>query len=89
MLASLFTWPGGSAGRSCRTEVEEAADQSGITVSHQIDLVPFDKLLRYVGRKMPIDILGVVVSCGGLGTIKRKADQTELPRRDVTLADSR
>eukprot|EP00878_Enallax_costatus_P039208 GHUV01044768.1.p1 GENE.GHUV01044768.1~~GHUV01044768.1.p1 ORF type:complete len:587 (+),score=180.53 GHUV01044768.1:1086-2846(+) len=71
-----------------RTEVEEAADQSGITVSHQVDVVPFDKLLRYVGRKMPVDILGVVVSCGGLGTIKRKADQTELPRRDVTLADS-
>lgn len=45
--------------------------------------------MRYVSRKMPVDIMGVVTSCGSLGTIKRKADQTELPRRDVTLADSR
>jgi replication factor A1 len=38
---------------------------------------------------MPVDVLGVVTHCGQLGTIKRKADNSELPRRDVTIADSR
>jgi hypothetical protein len=39
--------------------------------------------------QMPVDVLGVVTHCGQLGTIKRKADNSELPRRDVTIADSR
>uniref|UniRef100_A0A383VJ14 Replication protein A subunit n=1 Tax=Tetradesmus obliquus TaxID=3088 RepID=A0A383VJ14_TETOB len=71
-----------------RTEVEEAADQGGIDGAAQVELVPLDKLPRFVGRKMPVDVLGVVTHCGPLGTIKRKADNSELPRRDVTIADS-
>jgi hypothetical protein len=43
--------------------------------------------LRFL--QMPVDVLGVVTQCGQLGTIKRKADNSELPRRDVTIADSR
>lgn len=46
-------------------------------------------LLLLLLLQMPVDVLGVVVACGQLGTIKRKADNTELPRRDVTIADSR
>ncbi|KAF8058336.1 RPA1B [Scenedesmus sp. PABB004] len=71
-----------------RTEITEAADQGGIIVSHVLDLVPIDKLPRHVGRKATVDVLGVVTACGALGTIKRKADATEVPRRDVTLADA-
>lgn len=35
-----------------RTEVEEAADQSGINADLVLDLVPFDKLMKHVGRKV-------------------------------------
>ena len=36
-----------------------------------------------------MDVVGIVVSCGALGTVKRKSDSTELVRRDITLADQR
>lgn len=71
-----------------RTEVEEAADQSGINADLVLDLVPFDKLMKHVGRKAPVDVMGVVTAVGPLGTIKRKVDSSELMRRDITLADS-
>jgi hypothetical protein len=32
--------------------VEEAADQGGIDISSAVDLVPLDKLPRFVGRKV-------------------------------------
>ena len=35
-----------------RTEVEEAKDQSGISADLQVDLVPFDKLVKHIGRKV-------------------------------------
>jgi hypothetical protein len=36
----------------CRTEVEEAKDQSGISADLVVDLVPFDKLTKHIGRKV-------------------------------------
>jgi hypothetical protein len=39
--------------------------------------------------QMTIDILGVVVEVKPLGSVKRKTDQVELSRRDVTLLDQR
>ncbi len=39
--------------------------------------------------QMLVDVLGVVVSVGASGTVKRKSDMSELARRDVTLADKR
>lgn len=35
----------------------------------------------------PVDIMGVVVGLGSVGTIKRKTSGEELSRRDVTLVD--
>jgi hypothetical protein len=35
-----------------RTEVEEAKDQSGISTDLAVDLVPFDKLTKHIGRKV-------------------------------------
>lgn len=37
----------------------------------------------------PVDVLGMVLSVGPLGTIKRRADNSELQRRDVTIGDAR
>jgi replication factor A1 len=36
----------------------------------------------------PIDVIGVVVSVGAIGSVKRKVDNSDLTRRDITLADS-
>jgi replication factor A1 len=35
----------------------------------------------------PIDVLGVITSVGTIGSIKRKADNSDVTRRDITLAD--
>lgn len=37
----------------------------------------------------PVDVMGVVMAVGAAGTIKRKANNEEVWRRDVTLADNR
>jgi hypothetical protein len=38
---------------TCRTEVEEAADQSGIEMAApQVDLVSIDKLPNHINRKV-------------------------------------
>ncbi|GBF93866.1 replication A 70 kDa DNA-binding subunit B [Raphidocelis subcapitata] len=71
-----------------RTEVEEAADQGGIDVSVAADIVPLDRLPAYIGRKTNVDVLGVVLALGPPGTVKRRADNSELPRRDVTIGDT-
>ncbi len=39
--------------------------------------------------QVPVDVMGVVVSVGSSGTVKRKSDSSELARRDITLADKR
>lgn len=36
-----------------------------------------------------VDVVGVLVECKPLGSVKRKTDQVELSRRDVTLVDQR
>ncbi len=38
---------------------------------------------------MVVDVVGVATTVTPLGSVKRKFDQTELQRRDVTLVDSR
>ena len=38
---------------------------------------------------MPVDILAVVKEVQPLGSVKRKSDGTDLPRRDLTLVDQR
>jgi replication factor A1 len=39
--------------------------------------------------KVPVDVMGVVVALGPLGSVKRKSDNSDLQRRDVTLVDQR
>lgn len=36
-----------------------------------------------------IDLMGVVTDVGQLGSVKRKSDNSELSRRDITLLDTR
>ncbi len=39
--------------------------------------------------QMMVDLIGVVMDVKPLGSVKRKTDQTELSRRDITLVDQR
>lgn len=39
--------------------------------------------------QMLVDVLGVVAEVRPLGSVKRKTDQVELSRRDITLVDQR
>ncbi|KXZ50509.1 hypothetical protein GPECTOR_16g684 [Gonium pectorale] len=70
------------------TEVSEAADQDTTAMTAAVDVTPIEMLPRRVGGRALVDVAGVVLSLGPLGTVKRKADSSELPRRDVTLGDS-
>jgi len=60
-------------------------------VQHMQCMKPADaQLLQRLANmllQMTVDVLGVVSHCSSLGTVKRKADQSEVPRRDVTLVD--
>ncbi|EFJ46650.1 hypothetical protein VOLCADRAFT_105399 [Volvox carteri f. nagariensis] len=70
-----------------RTEVTEAADQDTSSMTAAVEITPIEVLPRRVGGRMPVDVMGVVLALGPLGTVKRKADSSELPRRDITLGD--
>lgn len=37
----------------------------------------------------PFDVMGMITSVGTVGSVKRKADNSDVNRREVTLADSR
>lgn len=52
-----------------------------------VKLVPFEQLPKFVNRRATVDLCGIITSVGPPGSIKRKADNTELPKRDVTLVD--
>lgn len=54
-----------------------------------VEICPIEMLPRRVGARAAVDVMGVVLALGSLGTVKRKADSSELPRRDVTLGDMR
>lgn len=72
---------------SDRSEVWEAANQDTSAMTAAVSIVPIEQLLKHVTRKAPVDVLGVVTALGPLGTIKRKADNMEVHRREVTLVD--
>jgi hypothetical protein len=42
-----------------------------------------------ISLQMTVDVLGVLTAVAALGSVKRKTDNTELSRRDVTIVDQR
>ncbi|KAG2451925.1 hypothetical protein HYH02_003700 [Chlamydomonas schloesseri] len=69
------------------TDVSEAADQDTSAMTTAVDITPIDQLPRRIGQRAPADVMGVVLALGNYGTVKRKADNSELPRREVTIGD--
>ena len=67
-------------------EVEPCEGDGGIALAApRLDLVPIEALLAHVDKKAPVDLLGVVTAVQPLGSVKRKADDSKVARRDVTL----
>lgn len=56
-------------------------------MSQLAELLPV--LLAVCVTQMTVDVMGVVTQVAALGTVKRKADQSEIARRDVTIVDKR
>ena len=64
---------------SDKTEVMEASEQDqSLAMTAQVQITPIEQLLKHVQRKAPVDVCGVVVAVGALGTIKRKNDNSEV-----------
>ena len=67
-------------------ECVDAVDTS--KMQSRLEPVAFDKLATFLGRKGLVDVVGVVTSVGPLGSVKRKSDDTDLQRRNLTLVDA-
>lgn len=70
-------------------EIERLADDAvdARAMQTRLDPVPVAQLAAFADKKATVDVLGVVLAVGALGSVKRKSDAAELARRDVTLAD--
>ncbi|UPQ96747.1 replication protein A [Chloropicon primus] len=76
---------------SDRTEIEECNDASAEQlqkVKPKLNVTKIGDLPRHLGSRMLLDIIGVVASVSPLGSVKRKVDQSELARRDLTIFDT-
>lgn len=70
------------------SELESCADDIDTSKMHvKMEFVPIEQLAAFVDKKMMVDIVGVVMDVKPLGSVKRKTDQVELSRRDITLVD--
>eukprot|EP00216_Chloropicon_sp_CCMP2111_P004539 CAMPEP_0198245974 /NCGR_PEP_ID=MMETSP1446-20131203/43943_1 /TAXON_ID=1461542 ORGANISM="Unidentified sp, Strain CCMP2111" /NCGR_SAMPLE_ID=MMETSP1446 /ASSEMBLY_ACC=CAM_ASM_001112 /LENGTH=424 /DNA_ID=CAMNT_0043930229 /DNA_START=161 /DNA_END=1435 /DNA_ORIENTATION=- len=73
-----------------RTEIEECKDASAEhlqKVQPKLHVTKIADLPQHVGSRMMLDVVGVVVNVADLGSVKRKSDNSELTRRDLTLID--
>lgn len=76
---------------SDRTEVEECKDASAKQLENvkvKLNVTKIADLPRHLGRKTLLDVVGIVANVSPLGSVKRKKDQSELARRDLTIFDS-
>ena len=72
-----------------RSGVEECldADVNVDAMKAALQPVAIGRLAPFAGSRQLVDILAVATEVGPLGSVKRKKDNTELQRRDITLAD--
>ncbi|CAD7702509.1 unnamed protein product [Ostreobium quekettii] len=70
-----------------RSEVVLCEDQDTTNMKEQLQATRISELPKYLNRKVPVTVMGVVTSVGAIGTVKRKADSSEVVRRDITIVD--
>ncbi|CAN0876938.1 Replication protein A 70 kDa DNA-binding subunit B [Linum grandiflorum] len=69
------------------SEVEEVANESTMIPAIKFNFVPIDHLGPYVNSRDLVDVIGVVQSVSPTLSIRRKSDNEQIPKRDVTIAD--
>ncbi|KAK9828112.1 hypothetical protein WJX81_005736 [Elliptochloris bilobata] len=69
------------------SEIEECTEADASRMQARLNYVSIATLPGYTGKRLLVDLLGVVTAVGPLGSVKRQRDGTELARRDITLAD--
>ncbi|XP_076911309.1 replication protein A 70 kDa DNA-binding subunit B-like isoform X4 [Bidens hawaiensis] len=69
------------------SQVEEAVNEPIIIPTLTFSFVPIDQLGPYVQQKELIDVIGVVQHVSSTMSIRRKADNESVPKRDITIAD--
>lgn len=72
---------------NAHAEVEEIADEETKIPELCYNIVKIDELGPHVNRNDLVDVLGVVQSVSGVVSIKRKINNDEIPKRDITIAD--
>lgn len=60
--------------------------QDGDKMKAKCNFVKVDCLATRIGKKLPVDLVGIVTDVGSLGRIKRQHDGTEFVRRCVCLS---
>lgn len=69
------------------SKIEESEDQDVSRMQAKMSFVAIDQLASHINSKRMADVVGVAISVGPLGSVKRKSDQAELTRREITLLD--
>ncbi|CAK0786712.1 hypothetical protein CVIRNUC_009926 [Coccomyxa viridis] len=70
------------------SDIEQAVDQDSGKMQARLKYIAIEQLVHYAGKKVLVDVLGVVTSVGTMRSIKRKNDGTEFFCRDITVADA-
>ena len=68
-------------------DIEECSDVMADKMLARLNYVPLDCLVAFVGKRTPIDLIGIVTTVGPVGSVKRRKDGSEAARRDLTFAD--
>ncbi|KAH9322348.1 hypothetical protein KI387_016987, partial [Taxus chinensis] len=73
---------------NANSEVEEATDEGTFIPEYKYTFVKIDELGQYVNLRDLVDIIGVVQSVSPVLSIRRKSNNEEVPKREITIADA-
>ncbi|KAJ7978736.1 Replication protein A subunit [Quillaja saponaria] len=69
------------------SEVEEASNEASFVPETKFNFVQIDQLGPFVNGKELVDIIGVVQNVSPTMSIRRKSNNEQIPKRDITVAD--
>lgn len=69
------------------SEVEEAVEEGINIPEYKHNFIKVDELGPYVNSRDLVDVIGVVQSVSPVLSIRRKSNNEEIPKRDITIAD--
>ncbi|XP_050376905.1 replication protein A 70 kDa DNA-binding subunit B [Argentina anserina] len=69
------------------SEVDEVINEEAFVPETKFDFVPIDMLGPHVNSKVLVDVIGVVTNVSPTMSIRRKSNNENIPKRDITIAD--